>query len=182
MSRIGRAPITLPSGVEMNAKGREITIKGPKGSLSWEHPRRVEVAVDGNVVRVSRARDDKRSRELHGLARALLNNMVLGVSEGFQKKLEIQGVGYQAKMQGNKLTMQIGFSHPVEMPVPEGVTCECPDATHIVVSGIDKQKVGQFAAEIRKVRKPEPYKGKGIRYEGEVVLRKAGKAFVGGGG
>lgn len=181
MSRIGKTPITLPSGVELNQKGLEVAVKGPKGNLSWEVPRRIDVKVDGNTVSIGRQRDDKMTRQLHGLTRALINNMVIGVSAGFEKKLEIQGVGYSAKMAGNKLTMQIGMSHPVEMPVPEGLKCECPDATHIVVSGIDKQKVGQFAADIRKVRKPEPYKGKGIRYEGEVVLRKAGKAFVGGG-
>jgi large subunit ribosomal protein L6 len=182
MSRIGKMPITLPSGVEVNVKGQKITVKGPKGSLDWEFPHRVKVEVEGGSIQVTRNRDDKRAREQHGLTRALVNNMVQGVTNGFQKKLEIVGVGYSAKMQGKKLVLQIGFSHPVEIEVPAGLTVECPDATHISVSGIDRQAVGQLAAVIRKVRKPEPYKGKGIRYEGEVVRRKAGKAFVGGGG
>lgn len=182
MSRIGKMPIAIPSGVEVNVNGQKITVKGPKGALDWEFPHRVKVEAESGTIQVTRNRDDKRGREQHGLTRALVNNMVEGVTNGFQKKLEIVGVGYSAKVQGNKLVLQIGFSHPVEIPVPEGVKVECRDATHISVSGIDRQAVGQLAAVIRKVRKPEPYKGKGIRYEGEVVRRKAGKAFVGGGG
>jgi len=182
MSRIGRLPVPIPSGVEVKVAGRKITVKGPKGTLGWEFPRRVEVAVEENAVRVTRQRADRESRERHGLARALINNMVTGVTTGFVKKLEIVGVGYSARVQGDKLVMQIGFSHPVEIEIPGSLTVECPDATHITVSGIDKQEVGQLAADIRRVRKPEPYKGKGIRYEGEMVRRKAGKAFVGGGG
>jgi len=182
MSRIGRLPVPIPSGVEVKVAGRKITVKGPKGTLDWEFSRRVDVAVDENTVRVTRQRADRESRERHGLTRALINNMVTGVTTGFVKKLEIVGVGYSARVQGNKLVMQIGFSHPVEIEIPESLTVECPDATHITVSGIEKQEVGQLAADIRRVRKPEPYKGKGIRYEGEMVRRKAGKAFVGGGG
>jgi large subunit ribosomal protein L6 len=182
MSRIGKIPVAIPSGVEVKVAGRKVTVKGPKGTLDWEVPRRVDVAVEENTVRVTRQRADRGSRERHGLARALINNMVTGVTAGFVKKLEIVGVGYSARVQGNKLVMQIGFSHPVEIEIPKSLTVECPDATHIIVSGIDKQEVGQLAADIRRVRKPEPYKGKGIRYEGEMVRRKAGKAFVGGGG
>lgn len=182
MSRIGKLPVSLPAGVQVTVQGRRVTVRGPRGALDWEVPRRVEVHVEDNAIRVTRRRADKASREQHGLTRALLNNMVTGVTEGFAVKLEIVGVGYQARIQGRKLVLQIGFSHPVEIEVPEGLVVECPDPTHITVTGIDKQRVGQLAAEIRRVRKPEPYKGKGIRYEGEVVRRKAGKAFVGGGG
>lgn len=182
MSRIGKMPIAIPSGVEVNVTGQKIVVKGPKGSLDWECPHRVRVEVEASSILVKRNRDDKRGREQHGLTRALVNNMVQGVTAGFQKKLEIIGVGYSAKVLGENLVLQIGFSHPVEIPIPKGLTVVCPDATHITVTGIDRQAVGQLAAVIRKVRKPEPYKGKGIRYEGEAVRRKAGKAFVGGGG
>ena len=182
MSRIGNKPIPLPAGVDVAVQGRNLVVKGPRGSLDWQIPLRLDVNVEGGTAKVSRHKDDKQSRALHGLTRALLNNMVTGVNEGFTRKLEIVGVGYSAKLQGTKLVLQIGFSHPVEIEIPHNLTVECPDATHIVISGIDKQAVGQLAAEIRRIRKPEPYKGKGIRYEGEVVRRKAGKAFVGGGG
>jgi len=174
-------PISLPSGVEVKLQKRNLTVKGPKGSLTWDFPRRVEVRLEDGILSVTRNRNDKQSRALHGLTRALVNNMVAGVTEGFTRKLEIHGIGYSAKIQGEKLVMQVGYSHAVEVKIPKGLSVECPDATHIVVSGIDKQAVGQLAADIRRYRKPEPYKGKGIRYEGEVVRRKAGKAFVGGG-
>jgi large subunit ribosomal protein L6 len=181
MSRIGKMPITLPAGVEVKLQKRNLTVKGPKGTLTWDFHRRVDVSLDDRILTVTRNKNDKQSRALHGLTRALVNNMVTGVTEGFTRKLEIHGIGYSAKMQGDKLVMQVGYSHPVEVKIPGGLSVECPDATHIVVSGIDKQAVGQLAADIRRFRKPEPYKGKGIRYEGEVVRRKAGKAFVGGG-
>jgi len=181
MSRIGKMPIPLPAGVEVSIKGKQTTVKGSKGTLTWEAPQKVDVSVENNAICVSRSEDDKDSRALHGLTRALLNNMVIGVTTGFTRKLEIRGVGYSAKMQGKTLSIRAGYSHPVEVVIPDNLTVECPDATHIIVSGIDKQAVGQMAADIRKFRKPEPYKGKGILYEGEVVRRKAGKAFVGGG-
>ena len=160
---------------------RSLSVKGPRGTLTWDIHRRVEVRLEDKILTVTRDRNDKQSRALHGLTRALVNNMVTGVTEGFSRKLEIHGIGYSAKIQGDKLVMQVGYSHPVEVKIPEGLSVECPDATHMVVTGIDKQAVGQLAADIRSYRKPEPYKGKGIRYEGEVIRRKAGKAFVGGG-
>ena len=182
MSRIGKLPIALPPGVRARVAGRRIQVEGPRGALAWEFPRRVDIAVDEAEIRITRRRDDQPSRAQHGLVRALVNNMVAGVTKGFVRKLEIVGLGSQARVQGRKLVLQLGFSHPVEIDIPPGLEVVCPDPTHITVTGIDKQRVGQLAADIRRVRRPEPYKGKGIRFEGEFVRHKAGKAFVGGGG
>ena len=176
MSRVGRMPIEIPAGVTVDLQGKHITVKGPKGELSRDIHEDIKVAVEGNEILVTRPSDNKNHRSLHGLTRALVANMVTGVHDGFSKKLEINGVGYRAAKQGNKLVLTLGFSHPVEMEAPAGITIDVPNQTEIVVSGADKEVVGAVAADIRKWRKPEPYKGKGIRYEGEVVRRKAGKA------
>ena len=177
MSRIGKSPVNLPSGVEVSLAERTITVKGPKGTLSRELPGEIEVSVDGSVLTCTRPNDERRNRAQHGLTRSLVNNMVLGVTEGFKKNLEIVGVGYRAEAQGpNALRLNLGFSHPVNVTAPEGITFEVPVPTQIVVNGIDKEVVGQVAADIRSIRKPEPYKGKGVRYAGERILRKAGKA------
>ncbi len=177
MSRIGKAPITVPSGVEVEIQGRQVAIKGPKGELDIEVPVDITVRQDGDEILVERSDDERRNRALHGLTRSLVNNMVLGVSEGFSKELEIVGVGYRAAAKGsNALELQLGFSHPVNVEAPDGITFDVPEPTRIIVSGIDKQVVGQVAADIRSYRKPEPYKGKGVRYLGEHVARKAGKA------
>ena len=176
MSRVGRMPIEIPAGVTVDLQGQHITVKGPKGELSRDIHEDIKVAVEGNEILVTRPSDNKNHRALHGLTRALVANMVTGVHNGFSKKLEINGVGYRAAKQGNKLVLTLGFSHPVEMEAPAGITIDVPNQTEIVVSGADKEVVGAVAADIRKWRKPEPYKGKGIRYEGEVVRRKAGKA------
>ena len=177
MSRIGKKPIPLPSGVEVTINGSNVAVKGPKGSLALVAPEDMVIAQEGDELIVSRPDDERRHRALHGLTRSLVNNMVVGVSEGFHRDLEIVGVGYRAIAQGNdKLELQVGFSHPVPVTAPAGVTFEVPAPNRITVRGIDKQLVGQVAADIRKVRKPEPYKGKGIRYSDERVLRKAGKS------
>jgi len=176
MSRIGKAPIDLPSGVDVAIKGSNVTVKGSKGELSREFTDRVSFEMDDGVITLTRADDTRESRALHGLSRALLANMVEGVSEGFSKELEIQGVGYRAALKGKAVELQVGFSHSVLVEAPDGITFEVPEPTKILVSGIDKEQVGQQAANIRKVRPPEPYKGKGIRYAGEYVRRKAGKA------
>ena len=176
MSRVGRMPIEIPAGVTVDLQGQHITVKGPKGELSRDIHEDIKVAVEGNEILVTRPSDNKNHRALHGLTRALVANMVTGVHDGFSKKLEINGVGYRAAKQGNKLVLTLGFSHPAEMEAPAGITIDVPNQTEIVVSGADKEVVGAVAADIRKWRKPEPYKGKGIRYEGEVVRRKAGKA------
>ncbi|MEC8948043.1 MAG: 50S ribosomal protein L6 [Actinomycetota bacterium] len=177
MSRIGKAPITVPSGVEVQIQGRQVAVKGPKGELDIEVPIDITVRQDGDEIHVERADDERRNRALHGLTRSLVNNMVLGVSEGFSKELQIVGVGYRAAAKGsNALELQLGFSHPVNVEAPDGITFDVPEPTRIIVSGIDKQVVGQVAADIRSHRKPEPYKGKGVRYLGEHVARKAGKA------
>ena len=177
MSRIGKAPVTVPSGVEVSVADRTITVKGPKGTLSRQIPGEIEVTVDGGVLTCTRPNDERRNRAQHGLTRSLVNNMVLGVTEGFKKNLEIVGVGYRAEAQGpGALRLNLGFSHPVNVNAPEGITFEVPVPTQIVVNGIDKEVVGQVAADIRSIRKPEPYKGKGVRYAGERILRKAGKA------
>jgi large subunit ribosomal protein L6 len=168
----------LPAGVDVNVGDEGVTVKGPKGTLSEKFDDRISVVVDEGVVRLSRSDDARESRALHGLSRALLYNMVVGVSEGYRKELRTEGVGYRANLQGRRLELQVGFSHPVHIEAPDGIDFEVPEQTRIVVSGIDKQKVGQIAAEIRGVRPPEPYKGKGIRYVGEYVRRKAGKAGV----
>jgi large subunit ribosomal protein L6 len=176
MSRIGQAPVSVPSGVDISVEGTRVTVKGTKGQLSREFTDRVRFSIEDDVITVARGDDTRESRALHGLSRALLANMVEGVSEGFTKVLEIQGVGYRASLKGSSIELLVGFSHPVDVPAPEGITFEVPEPTRIVVSGIDKEQVGQVAADIRKVRPPEPYKGKGIRYAGEYVRRKAGKA------
>jgi large subunit ribosomal protein L6 len=176
MSRIGKAPITVPSGVEVEIQGRQVAVKGPKGELDIEVPVDITVRQDGDEILVERSDDERRNRALHGLTRSLVNNMVLGVSEGFSKELEIVGVGYRAAAKGSALELQLGFSHPVNVEAPDGITFDVPEPTRIIVSGIDKQVVGQVAADIRSHRKPEPYKGKGVRYLGEHVARKAGKA------
>ena len=180
MSRIGTAPIELPSGVEVKVAGDEVEVKGSKGSLTQTIDPRLSVSVDSGVVTVARSDDERDSRARHGLTRALLNNMVLGVSEGFSKELSLVGVGYRAALKGKQIELQVGFSHPVLIDARDGITFEVPEPTKIIVSGIDKQLVGQVAADIRAVRPPEPYKGKGIRYVDEHVRRKAGKAGVTG--
>jgi len=168
-------PVEVPPGVEVSLKGKTFSAKGPKGELSLEIHPEIEVKIDGTSVEAHRPSDQPRHKALHGLVRSLMANMVTGVTEGFSKTLEIIGVGYRADPQGKGLKIQVGYSHPIDYPAPDGVTLECPNQTTIVVSGADKQKVGQAAAEIRSFRPPEPYKGKGIRYQGEYVRRKAGK-------
>lgn len=176
MSRIGQKPVPVPAGVKVDVASGAVKVEGPKGALSIDvHPLiRVEMK-DKNLI-CTRSSDDRQSKALHGLTRALVANMVTGVSSGFERKLEIVGVGYGAEVQGKSLKLTVGFAKPVFLPVPEGVSVSTPDATHVIVAGPDKQKVGQFAAMIRAVRKPEPYKGTGIKYEGEQIRRKAGKA------
>jgi len=177
MSRIGKQPIAIPSGVEVTLDGSHVTVKGPKGTLEHDAPADITISREGDEILVTRPDDEREHRSLHGLTRSLVANMVAGVSEGFTKELEIVGVGYRAAAQGpSKIELQVGFSHSVPVDAPEGVTFEVPAPNRIVVAGIDKQLVGQVAADIRKIRKPEPYKGKGIRYVGERVLRKAGKS------
>ena len=175
MSRIGNKHIDIPAGVEVKVEGNVISVKGPKGALDYEFNHEMKVMVDGNQIFVKRPSDDKDHRALHGTTRALIHNMVVGVSEGFTKVLEINGVGYRAQIQGDTLTVFAGYSHNVPMKLPEGTKVVCPTPTEIHISGYDKQVVGEFAAEIRAIRKPEPYKGKGIRYQGEYVRRKEGK-------
>ena len=176
MSRVGKNPIPIPSGVDISVDGAVVTVKGPKGTLSHELPEAITVRQDEGTLLVERTDDERRNRALHGLMRALVANMVTGVTDGFRKDLEIVGVGYRATAKGtNSLELALGFSHPVTVAAPEGVTFEVPSPTNIGVIGIDKQVVGQVAANIRAIRKPEPYKGKGVRYAGERVLRKAGK-------
>ena len=176
MSRIGKMPIAVPAGVEVIIDGTTVTAKGPKGELTRTFQPSMTIAQEGDQIIVTRADDTRESKSLHGLTRSLVNNMVVGVSAGFSKKLQLVGVGYRAALKGKDLEMQLGYSHPVLVEAPEGITFEVPSQTEIVVSGPSKEQVGQIAADIRKWRKPEPYKGKGIRYEGEVVRRKVGKA------
>jgi len=177
MSRIGRAPIPVPSGVEVTIAGDSVTVKGPKGVLSRAIPGEITVRQDDTALLVERPDDERVNRALHGLTRSLVNNMVVGVTDGFNKDLEIVGVGYRATAKGpNQLELALGFSHPVVVDAPDGISFEVPQPTRISVKGIDKELVGQVAANIRKIRKPEPYKGKGVRYAGERVIRKAGKA------
>jgi large subunit ribosomal protein L6 len=175
MSRIGKKPVTVPNGVTVSVDGSTVKVKGPKGELSRTFEPSMKVRVENNEVLVERPNDDKRERALHGLTRALIANMVQGVTEGFKKTLEIVGVGYRAEKKGKNLVVSVGYSHPVNYPEPSGITLTTPAPTTIVIEGIDKQKVGQVAAELREFRPPEPYKGKGIRYQGEQVRRKAGK-------
>ncbi|WP_294438254.1 50S ribosomal protein L6 [uncultured Slackia sp.] len=179
MSRIGKHPIPVPAGVEVSIEGNHIHIKGPKGELDYDFNTMMNVVFEDGQIVVTRPDDSRQAKSFHGLTRTLIANMVEGVSNGFQKKLELVGVGYRAALKGSNLEMQLGYSHPVVVEPPAGITFEVPDQTHIVVNGADKQQVGETAAVIRKWRKPEPYKGKGIRYEGEVVRRKLGKAAKG---
>ena len=180
MSRIGKLPIVIPAGVDVSIDGSTVTVKGPKGELTSTVHSNMIVEKDGATITVTRPNDNKINRSLHGLTRTLIANMVAGVNEGFKKELEINGIGYRAAKQGNQLVMNIGYSHQVIMDEPEGITIEVPAPNKIVVLGADKQKVGQFAAEIREKRPPEPYKGKGIKYADEVIRRKEGKAGKGG--
>jgi large subunit ribosomal protein L6 len=175
MSRIGKQPIAVPDGVEISIEPELVKVKGPKGELSERKSREIEVRQDNGEIVVTRPTDRGEHRALHGLTRSLIANMVEGVTSGFEKRLEIQGVGYRAQLQGNKLVLALGYSHPVEMDPPSGIDFEVPQPTRVVVRGISKQVVGEVAANIRKKRPPEPYKGKGIRYEGEYVMRKVGK-------
>jgi large subunit ribosomal protein L6 len=177
MSRVGKEPIAIPSGVDVTVEGRRVVVKGPNGTLAHQAPEAITVSRDGDTLVVTRPDDERENRALHGLTRSLVHNMVVGVSQGFSRELEIVGVGYRAQSQGpSKLELQVGFSHPVRFEAPEGVTFEVPQPTRIVVRGADKQLVGQVAADVRKSRPPEPYKGKGIRYADERVQRKAGKS------
>jgi large subunit ribosomal protein L6 len=175
VSRIGKQPIPVPSGVEVKIEGSTVTVKGPKGELSGTFSDQMSISMEEGAIVVTRPTDERTHRSLHGLTRSLINNMVVGVSEGFSKNLEIVGVGYRASMKGSDLEMLLGFSHPVLVKAEPGISFEVPAPTKITVRGIDKQRVGQVAAEIRSWRKPEPYKGKGVRYEGEHVRRKLGK-------
>ena len=179
MSRIGKQPIEIPSGVEIKVEGPTVTVTGPRGTLSREVHTDMRLVLDDSELRVERPSDESLHRSLHGLTRTLIANMVEGVTNGFEKRLEIIGVGYRAQMKGNDLEVAVGYSHPVLVPQPEGIEFEVPKPTEITVRGNDKQAVGEIAARIRKIRKPEPYKGKGIRYEGEYVRKKAGKAAKG---
>ena len=178
MSRIGNKPIDILDGVKLSVDGRQVSVEGPKGKLQWEH--RPEVAVeideDGKQIVVKRFREDKTSRALHGLTRSLINNMIVGVKEGYEKRLEVVGVGYLAAVQGKQLQLRVGYANEIKKEIPDGLEVTCPDQTHVVVRGCDKQQVGEFAAEVRAIRKPEPYKGKGVRYQGEHVKLKPGKA------
>lgn len=177
MSRIGKAPITVPGGVTITIAGDQVSVKGAKGVLARTIPTQISVREEGSTLVVERANDERMAKALHGLTRTLVANMVIGVSTGFTKELEILGVGYRATAQGpKKLELALGFSHPVHVEAPEGIEFEVPTATKVVIKGTDKELVGQVAANIRKIRKPEPYKGKGVRYAGEIVRRKAGKA------
>ncbi|MBE6471675.1 MAG: 50S ribosomal protein L6 [Coriobacteriaceae bacterium] len=179
MSRIGKQPVTVPAGVEVKIDGHVVTVKGSKGELVREFNPMMTISQEGDQVIVTRPDDTREARSLHGLTRTLIHNMVVGVSEGYSKKLQLVGVGYRAALKGKNLEMQLGFSHPVVVEPPEGIEFEVPSQTEIIVKGISKERVGQVAADVRKWRAPEPYKGKGIRYEGEYVRRKLGKAAKG---
>ena len=180
MSRIGKMPISIPNGVDVTlGEGNLVTVKGPKGTLSQKLSEKMTISNDNGVITITRPNDEKENRALHGLTRTLLNNMVVGVTEGYKKELDVNGVGYRVAKEGKKLTMNIGYSHPVVVEPPEGISFEVPSQTEIIVSGCSKEQVGQVAADIRRWRKPEPYKGKGIRYEGEYIRRKLGKAAKG---
>ena len=183
MSRIGKKPIVIPSGVEVKIAEGTVSVKGKNGELKLAPHPAMKIAFDAQSrnLTVERPNDQRANRALHGLTRSLLNNMVQGVQTYFEKRLEIQGVGYTANVAGKTLNLQVGFANTVKMPIPEGVVCECPDNTHIILKSANKQLVGQFAADVRAVKPPEPYKGKGIRYQNEIVRRKAGKAFAGSG-
>ncbi len=180
MSRIGRKPVAVPAGVKIAVDGRVVSAEGPKGKLQWEF--RPEISVEHDTaaksLTVSRQSDERLARALHGLTRAVLQNMMVGVTQGYEKRLELVGVGYIAALQGQTLQLRVGLANELQVPIPAGLKVACPDQQHVVIQGIDKQLVGQFAAEVRALRKPEPYKGKGIRYLGEQVRRKQGKAMV----
>ena len=176
MSRIGKKHIAVPSGVEVTINGNVVTVKGPKGQLTQEISKDIKVEREGEELIITRPNDEREVRSQHGLARTLINNMVVGVTEGYEKKLELVGVGYKAEKKGNTLVMNLGYSHPVELKDPEGIETSCPSQTEILVKGIDKAFVGNYAANIREWRHPEPYKGKGIKYAGEIIRRKEGKA------
>ena len=179
MSRIGRAPIAIPAGVEIKVEDNNVvTVKGPKGTLTQQFNPNMAIAIEEGVLHVTRPNDAKENRSLHGLTRSLLHNMIVGVTEGFKKELDVNGVGYRVAKEGNKLVMNLGYSHQVTVEETDGISIECPSANKIVISGVDKQKVGQFAAEVREKRPPEPYKGKGIKYTDEVIRRKEGKTGV----
>lgn len=176
MSRIGKLPITIPAGVTITVSDdNTVTVKGPKGQLSEKISPRIKVSMDAGILKVERPTDEKEDRSLHGLSRTLINNMVVGTTKGFEKKLEINGTGYRAQKNGNKLVLNVGYSHPVKFEEGDGITFDVPAPNRITVQGIDKQKVGQIAADVRAVREPEPYKGKGIKYDYEVIIRKEGK-------
>ncbi len=179
MSRIGKMPISIPNGVDVTlGEGNLVTVKGPKGTLSQKLSEKMAISNDNGTITITRPNDEKENRALHGLTRTLLNNMVVGVTEGFKKELDVNGVGYRVAKEGKKLTMNIGYSHPVVMEEIDGITIDVPSPNKIIINGIDKQKVGQFAAEVRGKRPPEPYKGKGIKYTDEVIRRKEGKTGV----
>ena len=180
MSRIGRKPVAVPAGVDVKIDGTTVTVKGPKGSLTGTYNSKLSIALEGNEIIVTRPDGEKESRALHGLTRTLIHNMVEGVNNGYSKELEINGIGYKAAMQGKDLVLTVGYSHVVNVKAPEGITIAVPAPNKIVISGADKVKVGQFAAEVRGVRPPEPYKGKGIKYVDEYIRRKEGKAGKGG--
>ena len=175
MSRVGNMPIDVPKGVEVKIDGTKVSVKGPKGELSQEFNKNMTIKQEEDIIVVSRPNDERENKALHGLTRSLINNMVIGVSQGFTKKLQLSGVGYRANVKGRDLDLQLGYSHPVVVKCPEGITFETPSQEEIIISGIDKQLVGEIAANIRKKRPPEPYKGKGIKYEGEHIRRKLGK-------
>jgi large subunit ribosomal protein L6 len=179
VSRIGRKPITVPGGVEVKIDGTSVTVKGPKGTLSQSFNKNLGIALADGVITVTRPNDEKENRSLHGLTRSLISNMVIGVTEGYSKSLDIEGIGYRAVKQGQNITLTLGFSHQVVITENADIKIDVPAQNKIVISGIDKQKVGQFAAEVREIKPPEPYKGKGIRYTGERVIRKEGKAGKG---
>ena len=183
MSRIGKQPVAYPAGVKVQVSGGKVRVEGPKGKLELDYHRNMNVQLDeaAKVIRVTRPDDERLNRSLHGLTRSLIANMVKGVTAGFEKRLKIEGIGYQARMDKKTLVLVVGYANSIDMPPPAGVTVALPDPTTIVITGPDKQAVGQYAAEVRKVRKPEPYKGKGIRYENEQVRRKEGKSFASGG-
>ncbi|HMP05672.1 MAG TPA: 50S ribosomal protein L6 [Gemmatales bacterium] len=183
MSRIGKKPVVLPAGVKVAVQGQKVSVEGPKGKLALDvHPlAQIKYDDQTKTLTVARASDERLARAVHGLTRSLVNNMVMGVSTGFERKLKIEGIGYQGKIDQNAVVLTVGFSHPVPKKIPAGLQVEMPDTTTIVVKGADKQLVGQFAAELRRVRPPEPYKGKGVRYDDEVVRRKEGKSFASGG-
>ena len=180
MSRIGNKTITIPAGVEVNVNSNEVTVKGPKGTLTRQFSPLIEIKVEGNEVKCARANEEKHTKQLHGTTRALINNMIIGCKDGFKKELEIQGIGYKAALQGKNLVLTLGYSHDINYAIEDGITIEVPNPTTIIVTGIDKQRVGEVSSVIRGYRKPEPYKGKGIRYKGEHVAHKEGKTAATG--